>query len=172
MQWVAYYDDGTHLRQYKDDGSENKYADIDRSKLASFALYDGGAIVNRDDYLKLRNDVAITPGADPGVYELATRKLLHLHLEPGQRLIYRRRVERTVGSEAPTVCYMIGWQQTLWDKSDCDPEADGRHILWHPINVQSIAYVFENGTIELAGKWREDHPWFYSVQYVPNEEIA
>ncbi len=153
MQWVAYYDDGTHLRQYKDDGSENKYADIDRSKLASFALYDGGAIVNRDDYLKLRNDVAITPGADPGVYELATRKLLHLHLEPGQRLIYRRRVEQTVGGPA-TVCYMIGWQQTIIGE-----------------NIQSIAYVFENGTIELAGKWREDHPWFYSVQAVPSEEV-
>lgn len=123
MQWVAYYNDGTHLRQYDDDGAENKYADIDRSKLDSFALYD----------------------------RPATRKLLHLHLEPDQRLIYRRRVEKTVGADTDVVCYMIGWQQTIAGE-----------------NVQSIAYVFDD-TVELAGRWRDDHPWFYSVQPVPEE---
>ncbi len=124
MQWVAYYNDGTHLCQYDDDGTENKYADIDRSKLDSFALYD----------------------------RPATRKLFHLHIEPGQRLIYRRRVEKIVGGPEQ-VCYMIGWQQTVGEQ-----------------NIQSIAYVFEDGTIELAGRWRDDHSWFYSIQTVPSEE--
>lgn len=136
MQWVAYYADNTHLRQYDDDGHENKYADIDRARLASFALYDGG----------------VPHSEAPFHYEPATHKLFHLHLEPGQRLIYRRRVEQTVGA-APIVCCMIGWQQLIGDQ-----------------NTQSIAYIFENGTIELAGRWREDHPWFYSVQPVPSED--
>ncbi len=135
MQWVAYYNDDTHLRQYDDAGKENKYADIDRTRLSSFALYDGG---RPDEH-----------------YETATRKILHLHLDNDQRLIYRRRVERSVGSDAPIVCYLVGWQQTI----------EGR-------NVQSIAYVFEDGTVEVAGRWRDGgHPWFYSVAPVPSEEV-
>ena len=147
MQWVAYYTDNTWLRQYDDYGAEHKYTDIDRRRLASFALYDGG--VDPNDKMK-----AVPPGISVGApYIPATRKVLHLHLEPGQRLIYRRRVEMKVGAPAPVVVYMVGWQQTI------DSE-----------NVQSIAYAFEDGTIELAGRWRDDHPWFYSVQHVPSEE--
>jgi len=132
MQWVAYYTDDTHLRQYDDAGVESKYADIDRARLASFALYDGG---KQDDQ-----------------YVTATRKLLHLHLEPSQRLIYRRRIEKPVGAPE-NVCYMIGWQQTIGGQ-----------------NVQSICYLFEeDGTIEVAGRYNESHPWFYSPQPVPGE---
>lgn len=144
MQWVAYYDDGTHLRQYDDAGRENKYADIGRDRLASFALYDGG--IPLDGRIETLAEVK---------YQKATRKVFHVHFEPGQRLIYRRRVERTQGSEVPTVCHMIGWQQNVSGQ-----------------NIQSIAYVFEDGTVELAGRWREDHPWFYSVQPVPSEEAT
>ncbi len=146
MQWVAYYNDGTHLRQYEDDGGEHKYADLDRQRLASFALYDGGDI--------------------DGNYVPATRKLFHLHLEPGQRLIFRRRVEQTLG-QPPISVFMIGWQQALEIHG---PTLDGNANGHYPKNIQAIAYIFEDGTIELAGRWREDHPWFYSVQAVPSEE--
>lgn len=143
MQWVAYYDDGTHLRQYDDAGIESKYADIDRSRLTSFALYDGGRV----------DGVDISGNPVVGSYLTASKKLLHLHLESGQRLIYRRRVEQSVGTEIPNVCYMIGWQQLIKGE-----------------NVQAICYVFEDGTIEVAGRFNESHPWFYSPQAVPSEE--
>lgn len=37
--WIAGYNDGTQLMQYELDGSENKYTDIDRSKLIQFILF-------------------------------------------------------------------------------------------------------------------------------------
>lgn len=142
MQWVAYYDDGTHLRQYDDAGTESEYADIDRARLVSFALYDGG--LPRD---------GCTEGLAETKYATATRKLLHLHLDPNQRLIYRRRVPITQGGGEGHPCYMIGWQQTIYGQ-----------------NVQSICYVFEeDGTVEVAGRYNESHPWFYSPQSVPGE---
>jgi len=36
--------------------------------------------------------------------------------------------------------------------------------------VQSIAYVFEDGRIEMAGRFREDHPWFYSIVLTDKEK--
>jgi len=36
-QWIAYYRDGTHLRQHEN-GKVNRYGDIDRSKLFAFAI--------------------------------------------------------------------------------------------------------------------------------------
>lgn len=147
MQWVAYYANGTHLRQYDDAGVESKYADIDRTRLTSFALYDGGVEIK--GVFAGNHDGSTINAAN---YHTATRKILHLHLEPGQRLIYRRRVQQSVGAEAPNVCYMIGWQQTSQGE-----------------NIQAICYVFEDGTIEVAGRFNESHPWFYSPQAVTGE---
>jgi hypothetical protein len=121
MQWEAFYNDQSSLKQYNADGSENKYADIDRSKLEAFAFFKDGALV------------------------------FALYLEPEQRLIFRRRVEQKTGGEQ-TIVYMAGWQQTI----------EGR-------NVQSIAYIFPSGVVHVAGPWRDNHPWFYSIQPVPSE---
>ena len=121
LQWKAFYNDQSSLPQFNADGSENKYADIDRSKLEAFAFFKDDALV------------------------------FALYLEPGQRLIFRRRVEQPAGGES-TVVYMAGWQQTI----------EGR-------NVQSIAYIFPSGAVHMAGPWRENHPWFYSIQPVPCE---
>jgi len=122
MQWLATYHDGTTLGQYNDQG-ESSSEQIDRSNLASFTLL-----------------------AEDG------SKLLTLHFEHGQRLIFRRRVEQSVGGP-PIVVYLFGWQQTI-----------------HGQNVQSIAYVFNEGArIEWAGKFQEGHAWFYAVDPVPCE---
>lgn len=124
IQWRAIYSDGEILPQYNEDGSENKYADIDRTRLSSFEL------------------------------SLEGRVLFCLHLDPGQHLIYRRRVELPVGG-SPLVVYLVGWQMTV----------NGQ-------NVQSIAYVSQDGEVHLAGAWRNDHPWFYQIQPVPEEQDA
>jgi hypothetical protein len=123
MQWHATYTDGTTLGQYNGDGVEHSSEQIDRSRLASFAL--------------------ISEAGD---------KLLQFHLEPGQRLIFRRRIEQSVGG-SPQVCYLAGWQQTI-----------------HGQNVQSIWYVFEEGArMESAGRFDDKHPWFYPVDMVRSE---
>jgi len=121
MQWEARYNDAS-LHQFNGDGSENKYADIDRNRLLSFVLY-----------------------GDDG------KPVFELFLDPGQRLIYRRRVRKSPGL-ADIIIYLVGWQMTVGGE-----------------NVQSIAYVSEDGQVALAGRWRDDHPWFYSIQAVPSE---
>ena len=61
ISWKAVYSDGTFLFQHNEDGTENKYYDIDRKKLIAFEVY-------KDKNL-----------------------ILLRHLEPGQRLIFRQR---------------------------------------------------------------------------------
>ena len=61
VRWLAIYNDGSSLPQFAD-GTENKYTDIDRSRLVKFILFVGD-----------------------------TPKLV-IHLDKNKRLIYRRRV--------------------------------------------------------------------------------
>tara|TARA_R110002167_G_scaffold64455_2_gene182249 strand:- start:2660 stop:3031 length:372 start_codon:yes stop_codon:yes gene_type:complete len=111
--WKAIYSDGTILPQYNEDGSKNGYENIDRTRLKSFCIYG-------DDVLVFK-----------------------LHLEPGQRLIYRRR--NFINPNDPTAeaifFYMIGWQQKTGG-----------------INTQSINYVYPDGHIEQAGIWAGGEP--------------
>ena len=76
------------------------------------------------------------------------------HLDKDQRLIFRRRVKMTVGGEQE-IYYMVGWQQTVEDK-----------------NIQHITYIFPDGHIENAGRFRDSHPVFQPVIPIPGEEIA
>lgn len=85
MQWVAIYADNTELPQYNGDGSENRYADIDRTRLKQFV---------------------IKTEEDP------VHPVLVMNFAAGQRLIYRRRVELTPNGE-PYVVTMVGWQKTV-----------------------------------------------------------
>lgn len=124
IYWKAIYQDGTSLCQYEDDGKENKYPDIDRSKLAIFEIRKAGMI---------------QPKSVPD------QLLFKMYLEPGRRLIYRRRVMQRMkfGKGKPElvrkeVIYLVGWQATIGGRS-----------------VQDIAYVFEDGHVELAGKWMD-----------------
>jgi len=108
LTWKANYDDGSFLKQYNADGSENKYTDIDRSRLVSFEL--------------LSDDVVV----------------FRLFLEEGQRLIFRRRIVKTLDNKLKHMIYLVGWQQTINGK-----------------NVQSISYIFDDGLIVMAGNWKD-----------------
>ncbi len=121
--WKATYKDGSTFSQYDENSREYSYEQIDKSRLESFTLYkEDGATV------------------------------ITLHIDPGQRLIYRRRVEMSPGLSTTLICHLVGWQENI----------NGR-------NVQSIAYCFEDGRIELAGQFRNNHPWFYAPIIHPEE---
>jgi len=127
VRWVARYDDGTVIDQF-DNGRERSYDELkDRDRIASFGLWD---------------------------FE-TRRTLITLHLDPGQKLIYRRRCWQHPGEEKPfQVVYLVGWRRTISGES-----------------IQSIAYVFEDtGRVELAGRFRENHPIFDSPKLRPFEE--
>jgi len=75
LTWKAIYSEGESLNQYNEDGSVNKYIDIDRSKLHSFELY-------KEEQLIFR-----------------------LILEEGQRLIFRRRVAINLEGDTKSFIY-------------------------------------------------------------------
>lgn len=117
LTWRAIYRDGTVVDQYdeKRDPIEVSSEVIDHTQVKTFFIM---------------REVQVP--------------VLTLHLDEGQKLIYRRRT--SVTGDKSQMCHLAGWQQDVGIET-----------------VQSIAYVFEDGTIEMAGKFREDHPWFYSI---------
>ena len=112
-EWKAIYSDGSFLGEYKKDKTPNSYHDIDRTKLAAFELI-------KD-----------------------SKPIYRLHLEPGQTLIYRRRVRTDPGGNIIGVFYMIGWQRKIGNE-----------------NVQVISYVVDSDDhpIVTAGRWDGGEP--------------
>lgn len=85
FQWLAVYGRDDVLAQFPREGGENKYADIDRSRLASFV------VLTREE----------TP-----------RPVFVVHIPKGGRLIYRQRVEpRGDGTDIARV-WLVGCQWT------------------------------------------------------------
>lgn len=126
LEWIVVYEDGGILYQYEEDGKENLYADIDRERrVAEFHLRDR-----------------------------STGKIVLAYaLEPGQRLIYRKRHSMSgVTGEKNWTIHLVGWQQTI----------DGK-------NIQNISWVFPDGSIINTGRFRDNHPIFYSVELLPFE---
>lgn len=80
VTWNAVYNDGTSLPQHSEDGSVNKYPDIDRSKLEFFELNQNGKLI------------------------------LKLHLEKGQGLVYRRRTVRNLATGKDKIIWMVSSQ--------------------------------------------------------------
>lgn len=135
--WKAIYSDGENLEQFNDDGTENRYTDIDRSKITHFILNDS------------------TTG----------KPKIILHLNPGQQLIHRRRVvqkyalsplffEKNPEAKMKETAYIVGWHENR----------DG-------VNVQMLLFVFEDGTVEIMDRWREDHALYSPVILLPEERL-
>lgn len=80
LSWEADYGN-TSLTQYNEDGSENKYSDIDRGAIKRFILRDGD---------KVR---------------------FVLNLDPSKKLIYRRRVSMSMLSKVFDTVHIIGYQE-------------------------------------------------------------
>lgn len=123
FNWKAVYDDDTKLSQFNSDGSENKYTDIDRSKLVQFVL------------------------------SFDTVPKLVIHLDKSKRLIYRRRVAMNSGGIIQVV-WLAGWQEKR-----------------NGINVQSVSFLFEDGHVEVVDGFKENHSWFYSINFLEEEKV-
>jgi len=95
MQWLAVYNDNSYLLQFNEDGEENKYDSIDRSKLASFHL------VKKDDE--------------------GFKRVASVFFErPSQQLVWRKRNylhQFSDGTVIPELVYMLGWHENINGKS-------------------------------------------------------
>jgi hypothetical protein len=143
--WVAYYDKGERFSQFKEDGSENRYGDIDRARLKGFALFE--------------------KNAEPGQND---RLVIGLHLGPDQRLVARKRNWVNLRGENLGVVWLVGWQETRKIRiPGLRVRSKTRYL---PVNSQAIFAVFPDGHIEVVNRYREDHPWFYSIN--PNPKLG
>jgi len=77
-----------------------------------------------------------------------------LDLTKSQKLIYRRRVALNINSKIQEVVYLAGWQENI----------AGR-------NIQMLCFLFEDGHIEVMDRFNKNHPWFYGVNFIKEEEI-
>lgn len=125
IRWRAIYHDSSILPQYHKCGFQLGYENIDRTKLAAFDIYE---IEEKDKYT---------------VHTLETGKLIfRMFLDKGQKLIYRRRRRKDLGTNQIVFdVFMVGYQEKINGK-----------------NKQVINYVFPDGHIEQAGQWQGGEP--------------
>lgn len=117
MRFSAIYNDQTSFSWDEDTANENAYPKIDRAKLLAFEVHDPKRAL-----------------------ESPPRQILihRLHLEPGQRLIVRRRVMQGIMSDAIKWIYLVGYQEIIAGQ-----------------NRQAITVIFQDGHTELIGSWKD-----------------
>ena len=116
-----------------------------------FVNYENG------DRIKLLENVSFDDISREGMKNIETKignaVLFTLHLEEEQKLIFRKRGRTSPGIEEKDniepIIYIVGWRQKVGGK-----------------DIQSITYICDWPTkgfqIHQAGKFKDDHPFFYS----------
>lgn len=126
LEWIAFYGDDSFLPQFEEDGTENSYGKIERERLTEFRM------LNRQT------------GA----------AVLVLSLDPGCRLIYRRRnFMNGISGDKENLIYLVGWQKTIKGE-----------------NVQSLNWILQDGTIINTGRFVEGHVYLNDIVFLPFEE--
>ena len=121
MIWTAVYSNGDELSQYKDDGSENLFSDIDQTKLEAFYIStpDEYWCVDLTDGTFMINEESFNFEGFDGV---------------DFKLIYFRRVRQVIGmcddTHTTSVIHHLGWQTNI----------DGK-------NYQRVMAIAEDGSI-------------------------
>jgi len=121
------------------------------------AIYKNGSILDQR-----RKDGALNKFSDIDRSKLSqfillkeNKPIIILHLDENKRLIYRRRVAISGNdSKIKETVYIVGWQERR-----------------NNTNFQAIFFVFEDGRIEFVDRFKENHPWFYPVIFMKEEEI-
>jgi hypothetical protein len=115
---------------------------------------EGKEIFNQPNKFTIKEAIAEKPEKFVLFKQGSTTPIHILHLDdPRKKLIYVRRVDMTATRGYKVICHLVGWHMKVGGES-----------------IQSINYVFEtigrkSGEvvwIESAGKFKEDHGWFYS----------
>lgn len=111
ISWLAELRNGVVIPQFDCNGQAQSSDNIDRSQIKTFSLFD-------DD-----------------------RRVLSIHLDHDDKLIYRRRVEQKETGETQAV-YIVG----------CS-------------NKGYYSFLFEDGRVEIINSFVETDPWFYSPTF-------
>lgn len=106
MIWVAQYNDGTSLRQFNPDNSENLFKDINQDKLVEFC------ILNEEEVYSIN--------LSTGIFNLNGLKISfdEVNSNDAFRLIYFKRVRQSIGGiNSVSITYNIGYQTTKNNKN-------------------------------------------------------
>lgn len=114
FRWVAYDNEGASVSQVAASGQKNAYESLPLDNLKSFELWDWA-----------RNE-----------------RVLLVTFRPGERLVWRRRMEMTPGGSVQEACHIVG-----------KIAKDGH---------KGIVGIFESdGRIEAVGEFLPNSNWFY-----------
>lgn len=114
FRWVAYNNDGGAVSQVAASGQKNSYEELPLDNLKSFELWD---------------------------WQMNQRVLL-VTFKPGEKLVWRRRMEMTPGGSVQEVCHIVG--------------KIGRD------GSKGIIGIFESdGRIEATSEFLPNSNWFY-----------
>ena len=81
------------------------------------------------------------------------KPIVVIHLDQNKKLIYRMRMAANNKGMIERV-YLVGWQE----------RSNG-------VNSQMVSFLFEDGHIEILDRFYEEHVWFYSINFLKEEEI-
>lgn len=122
--WVVRHKDGSILRQFNEDGSENSFKDIDQKNLNEFHL------------------IPSMQGTLKGL------KSFVLHLDPSQKLIYRRRNYIRSDGERWLV-YVLGWQVlSIWQRFKRMLVKPKREMIYK--GKKFILFICPDGTTHIS----------------------
>jgi len=101
LEWTVIYSDNTVLKQFKEDGTESLFREIDQDKLSVFRL--DSKDINCNMYCVSVKD---------GSFEINNERITFDGFENSKfKLIYFKRVRQNLGGVVPIeVTYNIGWQ--------------------------------------------------------------
>lgn len=123
------------------------------------AIYKDGSVLNQYNKDQSENKYGDIKRSKLVRFELVKHNqvVATIHLDSKKQLIYRRRVAMHVtGPNAglQEAVYLVGWQENR-----------------NGVNMQALCFVFEDGHFELLDRFREKHPWFYSVKFKKEEKL-
>ena len=122
-----------------------------------FVNYENG------DRVKLLENISFDDVSREGIKNIETKVgngvIFTMHLEEGQKPIFRRRGLTSsidLDKHPEPIVYIVGWRQKVGGK-----------------DIQSITYICDwigrGFQIHQAGRFKEDHPFFYPPQLHVNE---
>lgn len=136
---------------------------MELERLYGWEAEDRDGIVHRSEFLESNNRAGfgVIPHGNLAIFRITMLvhssnggvalgdpkkfNVLTIHLEEGERVVYRRRVSLATGSGSRTVI-LAGARKNV----------KGR-------DVQRLHWIFEDtGEIHSTDRFREDHEWFYS----------
>ena len=194
--WRARYDDGTELLERDAQGKQNRFADIDQSKLQFFDILSiprsADDFASEEVFFPAKNLKGDNIKVTITTYNREIKPIISVSITPDKRLIFARRQTKSSGTNSA----IFGDDPNAYPSNKdiprcpkCNKFTTITHIPypmqfpsntiiiigWQQTigdkNVQAINYLFPDGTVELAGEWGSDATHKKVTPYIPKKDV-